>query len=268
MRLDPSKRLITPGRAVFSAIGLRPVYGMGAGPLNITKEKIQEAAKLEPRLHDAVYEFLDGKRDADPLPPCDLEETKELLFRELLPEERERNLAPFQGGAAGDDFAKVATDARLYLQSKVPRRLQQLQQIGTAKKNAVPSKAELLTFRRHLATVEKPLWAVRQLLAAMLTREHIQALRSVWPDVLATVQAAAESGVGDKLEKDPAYLTPRRIARQLAVLLEKPSMPSDFVAMLQNTFVGEQQAAQEREEASTKPDDRLETTVQRVADQR
>jgi hypothetical protein len=83
--------------------------------------------------------------------------------------------------------------------------------------------------------------------------------------VLETVRAAANRGIADRLEKDETYRPSRRIARQLAVLSETEAVPRDFVATLQGLFQAEQDEAAQPRQPASKPDDGLQTTVQRTA---
>lgn len=259
-RLADEERLIKIGRAVFAAVGLRRV--LEPGTLRITKEQFARAVKIEPEIYDIVFQFLDGKREAVPLPEYDHDATADLLFRSTDVHDIEDNLAQFRGHPGGDDFLQAAGAARMYLQAKMPRRLSTFHGAKPPK----PAPAELIKWRRHLEAVSNPVWAVRQLLAATLGRDHIEALRTVWPDVLQVVQKAADRGMADRLEKDPNYRPERRIARQLAVLLERSDMPPGFVEALQAEFNRESQGADRPSTPATKPDDRLQTSVQRIAE--
>jgi hypothetical protein len=131
-----------------------------------------------------------------------------------------------------------------------------------------PSRAELIQFQKQLATVEDPRWAVRNLLAATLGRDHIEALQMVWDGVLKAAQRAAQLRILDKVTADPKYVLPRRIARQLSVLFGAPDVPDAFVKDLQKLFTKEQAQAAQASEPAPETDDRLQTTVQRTADRR
>lgn len=259
--LNNEERQIKPGRAVLGTIGLRRV--LAPGPVKITEPEFRRAVELEPKLHDIVGRFLDGKREAVPFPEYDHADVEAMLFRVLNDEDITQKLAQYRGHPAGEDFISAANQAALFLRTKMPRRMRSA---FTGPTPVRPSTAELFTWRRYLETVGNPLWAVRNLLAATLGREHIEALAAVWPDVLAAVRAAAENGIADRLEQNPRFTLTRRQIRQLAVLLEKdPTAPRKLVAALQQTFAAEAKAAQNQETA-TPPDDKLKTPVQRVAE--
>jgi hypothetical protein len=266
-RIPPEQRLIKGGRALFAVVGMKRSFAETTDPLRITQGNFEQAAKLEPELHQIVGEFLDGEREPADLPDFDLKDTEELLFRDLTHEAAESKLLPFRGSEIGDDFAAAATSARDYLQAKLPRRMRSIRTFGQTQEQAPPSRGELLTFRKHLATVEKPAWAVRNLLAATLGRDHIEALHAVWSDVLDVVRLAAETGIAERLEKDPDFKLSRRVARQLAVLLEEPSMPDDFVRDLQAMFANEPQAPAPRPTPQKPADEKYQTVVQRNAEQ-
>lgn len=265
IRLGDKDRLIKPGRALFSVVGLRRAFD--PEPLHITKAQVEQAVKLEPRIHEAIAEFLAGKRESIELPKIDFAQVADLLFHELDPATTETKLAQFKGDEGGDDLAATATAARNYLQTKLPRRMRRAQPF-TDPKPAQPSTAEIITFRRHLAAVEDPAWAIRQLLAATLGREHIEALKAVWPDALESARRAAMVAIADQ-KKAPGYVMPRRIARQLGVLLEEPGLPDGFVDLLQQTFANEQKEQSQRPAPTPTPDgSHLETIVQQNSAQR
>lgn len=269
-RLADEDRLIPIGHALFAVVGFKRVYTPGL--LRITRADFVAAVKLEPKLYDIVEDFLDGKRDDGEMPPYDHEETSKLLHQQITLEDAANNLTQFQGHPSGDEFAMVATLARQHLAAKIPARMR-LPRLGIPAEPAQPSRAELITFRRHVATIEDPAWAVRQLLSATLGRDHIEALRLVWTDVLEVVGKAAMEGCAARLAKDPTYRTSRRVARQLAVLLGKSELDAGFVRDLQATFAREAAAAAQAQppapRATPAPmDDSNQTIVQRIADQR
>jgi len=262
------ERKIKPGRAVFTVVGLARVYK--PGPVVITKAEFAEAVKFEPQIYEIIDQFLDGKREGAPLPKYDHDEIEEIIEREINPDDADENLAQFRNHPEGEEFAAVAGAAREYLRTQIPRRLRTLPAFGRKPEPPKPSTAERLIFRRHVATVEKPLWALKNLLAGTLVRDHLDALEVVWPDVLEVARLAAENGIADRVDKNPDWAMPRRIARQLAVLKGEPIAPPDFVRDLQAQFAKEQQIASESQRNAGPPpkDEKLETIVQRVADGR
>ena len=256
------QRQIKPGRAILATIGMRRV--LAPGPVKIREPEFDRSVELEPKLHAVIGAFLDGKREAVPFPAYDHADVEAMLFRVLNDEDITAKLAQFRGHPGGEDFISAADQAARFLKTKMPRRMRST---FTGPQPVRPSTAELFTWRRYLETVGNPLWAVRNLLAATLGREHIEALAAVWPDVLGAVRAAAENGIADRLEQDPRFTLTRRQIRQLAVLLEKdPTAPRALVAALQQTFAAEAKAAQNTQDAATPPDDKLKTPVQRVAE--
>ena len=265
MQLRDGERKIKPGRALFGVVGLKRVYS--EKPIKITQEQLKAATKIEPAIYDTIHDFFTGKREFSPLPKYDDAETADLIFKQLTAVDAENNLAQFKGDPGGDEFAVIATAARNYLQGVIPRRFERTTGFGAPVK-ATASTAERLAFARQLATVEQPVWAIQQLLSATLTRNHIDALTAVWPDVLEAAQTAADKEIADRLGKDEFYRPARRVARQLAVLLGRPDMPNDFVQALQQEFVraNEDAKAQAKAAADPKPDDKLKTNVQRIAD--
>lgn len=267
IKVQDQYRQIKPGRALFAAVGLKRIYMPGL--LVITKVDYAKAAKLETEIYKVINRFIDGEREGAPLPTdYDHDTTTEMILRELSPEEVTENLAQFHGHEGGDDFAGIATIARQFLQTKIPRRIRQIETFGRIPPPVQPSRSELITFRRQLVTVENPLWAMQNLLAATLGRDHIETLQVVWEDALQAAQTAAQIRILEKITADPKYVVPRRIARQLSVLLGKPDVPDAFVQDLQKLFVREVKQAAQAAEPAPEMDDRLQTTVQRTADHR
>lgn len=270
MKIPDEVRKIKVGRALFATVGFRRVYS--PGKLRITQKDFLNAVKLEPQLYDIVESFLDGDRDNGAMPEYDHEATKKLLYQQMAPQDALDNLRQFKGHPSGDEFANAATVALKHLQAKIPARMR-TPRLGMPAEQAQPSRAELITFRRHVATIEDPTWAVKQLLSATLGRDHIEALSIVWPDVLEAVAEAAKQGIAKRVLKDPAYRTTRRIARQLSVLLNTPDLPQPFVRLLQATFAREAEQAANAQPTAPQAQAGGNTTdhqtlVQRIAEQR
>lgn len=259
--LDIEARQIRPGRALFAVVGLRRV--LAPGSIGITKDEMAKSVKLEEALRETVYDFVAGERDVVPLPKYDHEDVAELMSQSLDEEALREDLAQFKGHPAGDDFIAAANSAALFLKPRLPRRYRET---WGSPRPVPPSLTETMKWRRYLETVGNPLWAVRQLLAATLGREHIEALAEVWPDVLQVVREAYENARADAMTKDPAWQPSRRVARQLAVLLDKdPTAPAGLVQALQNAFAQEAKQQAEQRAAAEKQDNRLETSTQRLA---
>lgn len=258
-----NERTIPVGRCLFAVVGLPRI--LAPGVLQIRKGELEEAAMLEPRLRDVVYQFVAGETAKPDKPePYDHDATTKLLVRTMDAQALEEDLAQFRGNPAGQDMLKAAGDAMAFLQTKMPARNRLT---WTGPKPILPSKAELYPWRRYLDTVSSPLTAVRQLLAMTLSREHVEALNAVWPDVLKVVRNAYENAKGDALEKDLAWQPTRRQGRILSILLENdPTAPAELVQAFQQSFATEQkQQEQQRQAADKAPDSKLETTVQKTA---
>jgi hypothetical protein len=150
MKLAEADRLIKPGRALFSVVGLKRT--LGPAVLSITKAEFAEAAKLEPTLYGAVFEFLDEKRDFEPAPPVDIEEITHLLTRQIAPENATDNLRQFNGHPGGEDLGAIVTAAKLYLTGKLPQRLRTVKGFGGPLPTAI-TKAEMLKLRDRKSVV-------------------------------------------------------------------------------------------------------------------
>lgn len=260
-KLTEDQRQLKPGRALFGITGLRRVLAPGA--LKVTRAEFDKAVKLEPQIWETIYQFLDGETDVVPLPPYDHQDVLTLLTKTLDEQEMEDNLAQFRGHPGGDDFIAAANIAAEYLRTKLPRRMRMT---WTGPREVVPSREELYPFRRALEAAGNPLWAIRQLLAGTLGREHVDALAAVWPDVLQVARTAYENAKADHMEQNPQWQPGRRQGRQLAVLLQSdPATPPDLVAELQAAFAAEARDQKRAKDAQEAKERDLETTVQKTA---
>lgn len=263
-KIDDSKRLIKPGRALLAAVGLR--RALEPGGLKITKDDFEKSTKIEPKIVEIVNDFLDGKREPSPLPPYKHDEIEDLLFQTMSPETATEKLSRFNGHPAGDDFFAAVKNAVNFLQSKIPRRFRNT---FTGPRPVEPSRAELMTWRWYLETVTNPLWAIGQLKSATFSGKTIEALSSEWPDVLQAATRAATQGIADRLEKDKNLSFSRWQIRQLAVLTKNdPTALPHTVQMWQNAYAQTEQPPAKSEPGSEDSDYdvvNMQTSLQKTA---
>ena len=102
-----------------------------------------------------------------------------------------------------------------------------------------PSDAELARFERYLQVVENPMSVLEDLEAGALTRQHVEALQAVYPDLYHRIR----SEVMDNLETEGMSMAfQKRI--QLGILLDieaDPSMRGQAFAELQAKYTGQNQ---------------------------
>jgi hypothetical protein len=105
-------------------------------------------------------------------------------------------------------------------------------------RNWEPSTIELSKFERYLAAVENPMSVVEDLESGSMTREGVEALQVVYPDIYSRLQEKAI----EHISKTPDLPYNKRI--QIGILLDVPadaSLIGQNIAGLQQTFADEQQ---------------------------
>lgn len=140
-----------------------------------------------------------------------------------------------------------------FLQEKMPKNNANLGtvQLLTKDKKFQPSTIDLAKFERYVEGVEKPLSILDDLESGRLSREKIEAVRMVYPDLYARIQQETMQYVSENAE---SLSYPKRL--QLGILLEIPadtSLVPDNMQKLQQTFAdeAEQQAAEAQSGAIT-----------------
>jgi len=125
---------------------------------------------------------------------------------------------------------QTASTAIAFLTSKLPLQPDQLGAIQMLKNRWNPSDIEISKFERYLQTVKEPLTALDHLENGTLTREHVEALQAVYPDLYGRIQEQTL----EKLGADPeAFSYQQRL--KLGILLDIPSdvslAPSNILAL-------------------------------------
>ena len=116
-----------------------------------------------------------------------------------------------------------------------------------------PSSLELSKFERYLEAVENPMSVIDDMESGSLTREGVEAIKVVYPDLYIRVQTEAI----DKIANNPDISYDKRV--QIGLLLDLPSdsslIPANIMA-LQRTFAEEQQ----QQTAAKKDENTIKTT--------
>jgi hypothetical protein len=103
-----------------------------------------------------------------------------------------------------------------------------------------PSDAEVSRFERHLAAVSNPLSIYDNLKQGTVTKEAVEALQAVYPELYTDIQKRLLEGLGGVKEQLPYA---KRLA--LSQLFNVPmvtAMKPDMLALLQSSFAQKQQA--------------------------
>ncbi len=133
---------------------------------------------------------------------------------------------------AGFIEAKALTGLS-FLAAKLPKRASAAGSITLFKDDYVPSTMELAKYERYVKAVERPLDTIKELERGTLTREHVEALKAVYPNIYKQLQLEAV----DKIQKNPEKITyNKRI--QLGILLDLPTdtslIPENVMALQAN----------------------------------
>lgn len=115
-----------------------------------------------------------------------------------------------------------------FLASKLPKRGSQAGAFTILKDNYIPSTMEMAKFERYVKAVENPLQALKEIDRGALTREHVEALKSVYPSIYKSLQMK----VIDEIQKHPEKLTYNKKI-QMGILLD---IPTDSSLLPQNVL--------------------------------
>lgn len=139
------------------------------------------------------------------------------------------NVAP---NTANELRATLARSVQ-FLNSKLPRPQLPVQQFGF-KREYEPSGLEIGKFERYLQAVEHPASVLEDLQSGAVTREQVEAIRAVYPQLYAKIRQQVMDAVATHEENLPYN---KRV--QLGVLLDLPTDPSlqpDHIIGLQANF--------------------------------
>lgn len=140
-----------------------------------------------------------------------------------------------------------------FLQSKIPTSPSDGQLDGTTmfQKPYQPSNIELAKFERYLQAVESPLSTLDDLENGTLTREHVEALQAVYPQIYDRMREMAVQ----KTTEDKEHVISYNKRIQLGTLLNidtDPSLLPQNIAGLQSMFAGQNEPTQPQQ-GGTKP---------------
>jgi hypothetical protein len=130
-----------------------------------------------------------------------------------------------------------------FLHKKLPK---STVDVDLFRKEYMPSSIELAKFERYLAAVDSPLTVLDDLESGTITREQVEAIREVYPDLYERIRIQAmneiEQGQGPKTYNDKI---------QLGILLNIPSdsslLPKN-IAALQSSFAPQNEQEQQTQQ--------------------
>lgn len=138
---------------------------------------------------------------------------------------------------AADRVETLAARRLEFLSSKIPRR-PDIDGIPMGPDHWQPSEMEMRTFARYAAAVEDPHGVIERLAHGTITPEDAEAMRAVYPEMVADVQASITKGL-PQLRKTLPYS--RRVA--LSIFSGVPvdaAMKPEILAVLQGGFENEE----------------------------
>ena len=135
-----------------------------------------------------------------------------LLMNKLLMDANLQSSAP----QTYQQLRQVAGRAFVFLDSKLPRKTQNVNPF--IKKSYPISDQEIYKFKRYVQAVQNPMSVMKDLNGGVLSREGIEAVRYVYPNLYAEIQ----SKVYDSLEKSGGETTYKQ-RLQLGILMDLPT---------------------------------------------
>lgn len=153
------------------------------------------------------------------------------------------NLGGANDAAPAVSLQAIATVNRAvqFLHSKAPKDTLPSTELIPTKRKFEPTKTEISRFGRYVEAVENPASVLEDLSTGTLSREAVEALRTVYPNMYAEVQAQ----ITQRLAEVDSEL-PHAAKVQLGILFGIPTMPSmqqQFLAVIQAGFNSAQNEA-------------------------
>lgn len=140
-----------------------------------------------------------------------------------------------------EKMAETSIKAFNFIDSKLPKNMSDLILDKPFAKTYEPSSLEISKFERYLQVVDNPLSVLEEIKAGTLTREHVEALENVYPNIYNRLRVK----VLDEVDKHPNMAYSKKI--QLGILLNIPTdeslIPQNILALQQN-FSQENQSNQ------------------------
>jgi len=136
---------------------------------------------------------------------------------------------------------RKAITALQFLQSKIPKNPYETIFPSGKTRDYEPSSMELAKFERYVQVVDNPLSVLQDLKAGTLTREHVEALQAVYPDLYSRIQQAVLGELKEADEADISYSKKVQIGMLLNIPTDE-SLLGKNIAGLQDTFTPQEEA--------------------------
>lgn len=146
---------------------------------------------------------------------------------DLMQEELERSVAGIHSHAPRIVAAMHSAKVRAipFLSSKVPRP----PSVGVKPIKWTPSPAEIGKFNRYYKTVEKPLSVLKQAAAGTLTKESVEAMEVVYPDLLQKIRVELATKMAES-KKDVPYRSRPSISLLLGTPIDSSMTPRSIAS--------------------------------------
>ncbi len=151
---------------------------------------------------------------------------------------------------AATAIAETTVKGVQFLESKIPETVKNAQEYPFLNRKPEPSSMEIAKFERYLQGVENPLSIMDELAAGTLTREHVEAVREVYPDLYGRIQTNIMEQVATS-QTDLSYSN-RILLGNLFEIQTDPSLQTDSIIGLQSNF-GQKQEEAKAGQSAVKP---------------
>jgi hypothetical protein len=132
-----------------------------------------------------------------------------------------------------------------FLDSKLPR---PPKAVAIFEREYRPSSLEMAKFKRYVQVVEKPMTVLKELAAGTLTREHVEALRTVYPAIYRQMQQQVLANV--ESAQDMSYAKKLQLGTLLNIPADSSLEPDNFLQLQSTISQGQQPAVQGGQEVA------------------
>lgn len=232
------------GELMLAASGI--TAPLRPGPLRVTEQARNRAARVQRRISDLIATFLDGhafekRTKSDGPPPPSYDDVLTWLSEPTPSEQRSsENIAGIIDDAARDEYAAALGRAWGYLQREIPARSRKA---FSGRINEPPTDLDLARFWRRYQVVEDPTVVFTDMTTAALVDDQVDALATIYPELYAWAQGELVRQVVEKKIKTPKWelLRPKE---RIAYLLMQTSGPDGRLQVaIQQAYEAQRQAS-------------------------
>lgn len=238
---DVEKRIQTVGNKIDKTISNFESKKLRVLPITSTKILLDshisrklETPSVKPK--DKVEAITNIRQNLETL-----ETNPELMVKKsIVATKRLENAAP----NIAQNVNMIFNRALGFLKEKVPAPITAPGTLTLIKKEYKPSTSEISKFERYLHAIENPLEALEQMESGRLSREAVEAIKTVYPEMYAEIQEKAMASIAENPEK---YDYNKRL--QIGVLLDIPAdsslLPQNILELQKQFNIAEQEREQE-----------------------